>query len=648
MPKTDNKKNIYLVATLVSLVVLGLLLVFVAPRLSLFATNYSNSNDKYVTVEPGKDYSRTFYMPCSTLTSAHIDLKEDEASNVVTRLDGELLLLDENGAVIFSRPVSSVYETTFSLSNLSVEKMGVYSLVFRLHSLPEGALAPSIAEEGNGSLYFEIYGRNAAAPGSEKFIFIYVLIAILVLLFVNSIGSTDLKKNTQSDYILFGAIVLMSTLFLSQYYDLLMISKMALRLLDSIKAGKFFHFYDYAYQQELLLDSPLHYFGYNYSIPALLPISIVLLPFSFVTNGDLASPAMANLIVMYLDILIAVAVIFSIRLLKKTCKACGMSDAYTKNVQSMYMFSSVLIFVTIAFGQIDILYVLLLLWALPFYFSKKYKTFSVIMAFAVVMKLLPLLIFIPLILLANKKIRDILLHSAICVSVTLVCKLLFEHGSGRDAIMGMIDETYSFGDMLFEANIGGKVAIFLLVFAIVCILCYMKNTDTENKKEWLFYSMLVTFILYGALIIFTDFHAQWLIPFVIATAFLMPYFQNTRLMILSIVMEVLLLLKSCLGGVSLFMVEYGLLAAPDYHYQGATFDELLAHITPSAALILNTLLFSVLLFFVIYFIKGSMREDLFTSETYTAKALPREYVVGRIFVLYGFMAFFIWFYFYIG
>jgi hypothetical protein len=55
---------------------------------------------------------------------------------------------------------------------------------------------------------------------------------------------------------------------------------------------------------------------------------------------------------------------------------------------------------------------------------------------------------------------------------------------------------------------------------------------------------------------------------------------------------------------------------------------------------------SIIIYLVVYFWKASRKED-FTRDLSTEHALPSELVTGKIWVLYGFILFFLWGYFYV-
>ena len=303
----------------------------------------------------------------------------------------------------------------------------------------------------------------------------------------------------------------------------------------------------------------------------------------------------------------------------------------------------------IASGQIDIIYVIIMLWAMPFYFSGKYKTFSFVMAFALAIKLLPFMVFFPLILLTNKKIKDIAVNSAICLSVTVFFKLVFDRGIGSEAISGHITDRYSYLDKLFDNRLGMSMSLFVLAYVAICIYCYLKDLDTSDKKMLLFYSMLVMFSVYGFFTAFIDWHSQWLVPLILSFAYLVPFIaKKNRVLIVECVLEALIILVSDSVCGTAYMIDNGLLALPEYEYQGISITEAMKNITPFAPEMLITLQAAGVIGLIVYFAKENPFRKEHAQMQASDYAVDRSFTVGRIFVLYALMLISLWQYSYVG
>lgn len=636
----DRKTSIAIVFLI--MVVIGAALVTIAPKMSMFSRSFCNECAGYEELLPGQSVKTSFITPFDRLTGITVDFESIGDTDLVGQMDAVITLADSEGNILYEHDVSSIYESSFDTGVIPLSADEVYSLALTLDAVYGNASPAMIGVTDDGSLNVCLEGLNNGAPTKSTFIVLYVVTATMILAYVYTYGQDDIKKTALIDKIIFGIAVFIAIAVINQFYDLFMTSKYGLRLIDAVKTGNIFNYYNVAYYGELETGSPSMFFEYHYNIFAVLPLAVLMIPFSFFTDGNMGFSIIANIIVLYMDAVVAGLVIWSVKLTERICDACSMPREYKRSVQYVYAFSPVLLCITIASGQVDIIYILVMLWALPFYYRKKYRIFSFIMAFTVTMKLLPLLAFIPMILLVNKKIKDILINALICLSVKIGTLLLFERGDGYNAIMNLTNDRYSYMDKLFENRIGNSLSLFLLVFVAVCIVCYMKNIDPDDRKKTLYYSMTIIFAVYTAIAAFVDWHEQWLIPLILSLSFLIPFFgKDRRLIIIAGVMETLIMMVSEMMSSSLNMVQNGLLCAPEYDYAGITVFGVLENITPHAGPILLTMLAASSLYLVYFFV--SHRNE--TSEVYTA---DRTAAVGRIFVFYIFFLTVFWCYSYVG
>ena len=634
-----------LAAVCVVLVLLGIALVTVVPKMSLWSRIYSNETAHYKTLTPGQSVSLEFASPCDVVSEITVDL-EGVASydDPISRIDASLAIQDMRGKVIASGIINSIYEESISVDDTRLNRGEHYTVTFNFVSSEGETGSVGIGVTDKDELSVEIRGVNSGAPVRGSFLGVYLMFSLLVLLYVYSLELNDLKKTYIADKVLFAVGVIMVLVFINQYFDLFITAKCGLRMIDAFKAGEFFSYYDHAYNAELVNGSLAKFYGYNYNVLTVLPIAVVMIPFSFFTDGGMDFGPIGDLAVWYLDILVAVLVIWSVKLTEKVSDECGMPSDYKRSVKLVYAFSPLFLYVSIGFGQIDIMYVIIMLLALPFYYRGSYKMFSFIMAFAVVMKLIPFLIFVPLLLLANKRIKDIALNTLICLSVKLVTVLIFEQGTGYSAITNFITDWHDFTGLLFANSIGG-LSLFVMAFAGVCIYCYMKDVDSNNRKDLLYRSMLVIFRVYEAFAVFVDVHQQWLIPLVLSFAFLAPFFgKDRRILLLVAVVEMLLIIIHADNSDTIYMIGNGMLAIEGYNYSGIPIYEILTNITSVAFPLIRSVMAVLLISLTVIF----MRRTSVSGNDGNDMAVDRMCAVGRIVLLYLYLVFCFWCYCYVG
>lgn len=637
----DRKKLIRTGVAAAVLAVLYVVLITLVPQLSVWSYpqryNYSDQAQE-VSVTSGKVYEQKFVMPYDRIDTAEF-LISNNASNVVA-IDAELELIDPAGVVIASKHVTSAYDAALKTGE-KVIKGAEYTLRLTVGSVGDkGNAAPSILNN-NGNSVFIITGRGTGARSRMIFALIYVIMATMILLFVYDFDKVKIGDNKISDGLFLGVLIISAVFLVCQYYDLFMIVKSALRMIDSFKAGNITDYYGASYLAELSDQSDKMLFAYEYNFFQIFFTSILILPLAFIYDGNIYGGGMDGyLAVTYLAVVMAVLLIVSWKLIGRIAKSCGMEEGYEKAIRTLFIASPMLLYMSVAYGQIDIMYIIVILLALPFYYKEQYRRFSIIMSLAVAMKTLPLMIFIPLILLANKRIRDIIINFLIVMVLPVFTHLVFERGTGHSAIAAIIKEDYSYTERITEFKIGG-LSLFILAFALICIVCYMHKADTKDRKQMLFDSMLAVFAVYSAFISFVTWHQQWMIPLVMALAFLIPFISDKRIMLLDIGAELLFIVTAGVMGTSSHMANFGVLPFVANDYSDAPeLSVILNNISPVTITCIRTALAAVLFYMVYMMIRN--RKDM------AVQAVPRTFAVGRAGILYLFIIFYCWTFFYIG
>ena len=641
-----RRLRIYLPVVLAVLVLAGISLVTFVPKFGVFTNSYGNNSDHYEYLEPGDDLSVSFVAPCERITGLDVDLAPVSSyDDPIGRISAGVVITGPSGEVISEQSIASLYEERFNFKELKLSRGDRYTLTFTLEDISEEMKSVGVGVSQAGELSYQIHGSNFGAPSKSMFIGVYIIFSLLLMLFIYRIPQTDPGTIRLFDRLFFAVAVIMALIFVNQMYDLFMIGKSGLRMIEAFKEGHPLDYYDLSYGKEITNNSPSMFFGYNYNVFLILPVAILMIPVSFFADGNITYDMTGYLIVLYLNVIVAALLILSIKLNDKIGDSCDMPDDYKRSVRYVYAFSPLLMYITVAFGQVDIMYVILMQAALPFYYRGKYKTFSLIMAFAAVMKLIPLMVFIPLILLVNKKIKDIAVNVLICLSVKIFTLVLFEHGDGYHAVMNLIDGWHSFTGKLFEAGTGGQ-SLFVILFGAVCILCFMKDIDLSNRSDLLYHSMLVIFAVYGVFTAFVDWHPQWLIPLILSASFLIPFHaSDIRIPVLYSVLEILMIFSGEYDLNAVYMVETGLMSfGNNYGYNGVSITGVLNNITPFAIPLVNSLMAVTVLFLIAFFCKRPNSSYLSGKASVYAEPLS----VGRIFVLYALLIFSFWCYSYVG
>ena len=649
MNKFVDKNRITLI-TLAGLVLLYLGLVTVAPRLTLWsmATVNSPADAKLAELTDGAVYECELAMPYDRISAIdpHITFEDSDGITTVVPIDADLELIAGDGQVVASKHITSAVDSELRSGYISVTKDASYTLRLTVNSidLPDGASAPSIMM-GDDSFAYEIRGCYNGAPDKITFSAIYLIFAAVILLYVHTCDKESHPLKRMAEPLLLWTICLASIVLLSQIYDMQLIVKAGLKIIESIKTGNLLGYYDYSYLSSLIPGNDVSSLGYNYDFFLMLPVAIVLFPLSFVMTSDTETYSSYTLPIIILTFLVFLLILATGKVINRICKECGMSSSYTETVRRMFVFSPFMLSASIVFGQVDMIYVFVTAFALLFYYRGHYKTFTALMALAISMKLLPLIIFIPLILLIKKNPLEIIAHSIGAVSVTLVSTLLFKTGAGYSAIMNMVDLKYGFTDMVLSSRIG-IISLFPLAFTLICIYAYAHSNKFESKKELLKSSMFLIFVTYSAFAAFTTWHVQWMIPLIFALAFLLPmYHEDITVMILGVAAEIMLILCSMGGQApSTYLTDFILPDITGYTYWGTTFTLVYYTISPYFYTLLSSVSTCVLAALCFCFLK---REGTYTIPN-KKEAKLISFASLRITILYALVTILFWCYWFIG
>lgn len=642
-------KYINLVVCFVLLAVVYVAMVTFVPKMSLWSRSFSTSSDEYVSLEPGMNVSYTFAAPFDKLTGIKLFFGELTDKDAVARTYASVVLTDADGNEVYSSEATSVCQDVFDTGCLNLEQGQIYTLTYKIDDADEFTDKMLLGVTDSGNLAFEIRGSYNGVQSKITFLVIYAVVAVAVLLFVWFYGENDPARTDFADKFILGVGVFLSVVLINQFFDLFMIGRAGIRMLDSILEGKLFSFFDYAYIQEVIRGSERDFFEIPYSTITYIIVAIIMIPFRFFTDGNVGFGSIANTIVLYLDVIVASLFLWSVKLTGRICDACVMPAEYKRSVKYLYSFSSVLLLVTIGSGQIDVIYLIIMMFAFPLYFKGKYKLFSLVTAIAVAVKPLPLMIFIPVMLLVNKKIKDLIINAGICLSISVVFKFLFEKGTGYDTIWNIISSRYTVIGRITDRK-AGEISLFVIAFAIICLASYMKKINTENKKEVLYHSMLIIFVTYASFAAFVNWHSQWLIPLVFSFSYLMPFVaKNKRILLIEYALELLIFLVSGLTYGTVYMIEYGLLAEDGFTYRGVSICEAISNAVSSSDTIIITLLAAVSLFLAACFVVKNPYRNPDVKELKAGDyAVDRSFAVGRIFVYFAILLISYWLYCYTG
>lgn len=164
-------------------------------------------------------------------------------------------------------------------------------------------------------------------------------------------------------------------------------------------------------------------------------------------------------------------------------------------------------------GQYDIFCLFFVLLGLYFYIGKSYTKFMVFFGIAITLKLFALFIFIPLILLFEKRVRMILMYFLGGLSFYFFLNAVFALPGGSAAIMNhMIG--YLFSNTLPLTFI--ETPLFILLNVLLWIFCYIKDFDNPDlpdspEDEKGRFAVYISFLAMAILFVACYTHLYWII-----------------------------------------------------------------------------------------------------------------------------------------
>lgn len=197
----------------------------------------------------------------------------------------------------------------------------------------------------------------------------------------------------------------------------------------------------------------------------------------------------------------------------------------------LYFVSSLLVALpALHIAQMDAVYLFLILLGLGFYLSNDYWKFLLCFAIAIPIKFIPLFLFIPLVLLKEKRYLYIIRDLGIgCIGI-LIDKAIKSVGYRIEGYLGVDPrvDVPDVSDVVMQSSIGNllgtnleafnsKLSIAFLLFFILCIWCYLQKAEIKHN-----FTILVSFLGLSCLFIFGTVAPYWillLVPFTLLLIF---------------------------------------------------------------------------------------------------------------------------------
>ncbi len=183
----------------------------------------------------------------------------------------------------------------------------------------------------------------------------------------------------------------------------------------------------------------------------------------------------------------------------------------------LFLSSAALFVIVFVISQVDGFALFLLLLGFYFYLRGNGKAFLLCYMIAMPSKMFAVFLFLPLVLLKEKRIPCIFAALALSFSGSILSKLLFGAdpayhfalgSQSRDAVIQIMESSVFMGQVLIP---------FLICYMGICVFCYLYNGYKENRERHEI-PVFCAAAVWGSFVCFINFNSYWviyLIPFLI-------------------------------------------------------------------------------------------------------------------------------------
>ncbi|MET1082331.1 MAG: hypothetical protein ABWY12_04655 [Burkholderiales bacterium] len=291
--------------------------------------------------------------------------------------------------------------------------------------------------------------------------------------------------------------------------------------LDSVFAGRPQDFYQIAIENST--------FGHPavYDVPIYAIFGLWNLPtYALYHFGDFdylnSTPAE-----LWLKLMLVLFALAAARIMMEIAKTIGMSVARSKWV-AFYFLSSMALFIPVfVIVQYDIISVTMMLAGVLAYMKGKTRSFLLWFLAANTLKLFGLFIFIPLVLLREKRLPRALAQIFVGVLGLIVCRLLYRGNLAFEISTGgftdlMLDRLRASG---FGWQASLPVPLFIVFIVGLAIFAYAKRASTPRELQaFALYLSLAAFLVFCAIVPLNPYWIALVAPFSILIIFANPRF----------------------------------------------------------------------------------------------------------------------------
>lgn len=361
------------------------------------------------------------------------------------------------------------------------------------------------------------------------------------------------KRNSASigrlDWILLGvmAVFMLFTMF---YADLPIIYNHSLTFLDSLTSFDMADFYANT------LEKPYYGFGAVYYWTVYAVIGAWNLPI-WILQKLFGINVFSIKCMLWCRLEVVFFLILTLWMLEKLMRDFGFEKEKYRFVQFLFTSSLLVMLPTVAISQIDIITVFLMLWGIREYLNTDKITwrFLLIFAFTASLKIFAMFVFIPLVMLREKRILAVV--GDLAVGTVFILASLLPYAGREDYIEATSVLNDVMVDRIFETVFPAgnlEIPAFLTILVGICIWAYA--TTLKSREEYLYYVNWIALAVFADFFIFVFAHPYWIVllaPYVVLLIAMNPERMKINIL-LEFFMEAAVTIVYC-GTFGVYMTE---------------------------------------------------------------------------------------------
>lgn len=358
---------------------------------------------------------------------------------------------------------------------------------------------------------------------------------------MNKLGSNlknYISKNKKLCTLLVWAVLLAIAavlFFCFIYSDILITTKDSINLLQTLYNGHPLGFYSLNYG--LVVDKFLPVATTAcYELPIFIIFALWNIPLWIAQNFFNIQITTSILSLIWAKSILIVFLGLSVWVIKKICLEININKKHISWVIFAFISSPLLLVSLFIMSQYDIIAIFFMLLGILMYIRGNLKWFIFWFAIAILLKMFALFVFIPLILLNNKKIIHIIKYILMGLVPLFLTKVV------SSQMVMYKESTTSFSESmlskLFLSGIDvnlGNASLFCISIVAIAIFCYIKII--KDKDELNKFSIYIPLLVFACFFMFVEFHPYWIIlitPFIAITLF-----QNIKYFKINIILDMM-------------------------------------------------------------------------------------------------------------